>query len=164
MEKKFRYRIDVDKYLYLFLSIMLICAEINTLTRKIDWANVKMQVIFRNLLLFILGLSMFLSVTVYGFYLRYKKNVCTTSGTAYQGEIVGKIRVGMLSSNGYRLVIAYEGGEIVTPIVKSLVIYRIASKTCTVYVYNNMVYVGDFHICRKVEKSINISTVKKRKR
>ena len=93
-----------------------------------------------------------------GIFLLYKKSKCKAKGDSYEGRITGKIGVNTLK-NGYyyKLRVLYKNGKIITPLIASKYIDNLKSKKCSVYEYNDMVYVGDYQLCKKGEKAVKIS-------
>ena len=93
-----------------------------------------------------------------GIFLLYKKNKCKAKGASYEGRITGKIGINTLKKGYYyKLRVLYKNGKIITPLIASKYVDNLKSKKCSVYEYNNMVYVDDYQLCNKGEKAVKIS-------
>ncbi len=95
-----------------------------------------------------------------GIFLLYKKTKCKSKGNSYEGRITGKIGINTLKKGYYyKLKVLYKNGKVITPLIASKYINNLKSKKCSVYEYNDMTYVDDYHLCNIGEKAVEISII-----
>lgn len=150
--KKVRYQKEISKYKDLFL-FLLFSSVIIFLILKND---------FDNTIILVPAIAAVLSLcsSFPGFALLYKKILCKSKGTPYEGRITGKTGKST-SKNGYyyELQVLYQNGKIKTPLIPYKYVDDLKSKKCIVYEYKNMTYVDGYQLCCNGEKPVNIRII-----
>lgn len=150
--KKVYYHKEISKYKDLFLFLLFLSVIIFLILKN----NFDHAIILIPAIAAILSLCSSLS----GFALLYKKILCKSKGTSYEGRITGK-RGKSTSKKGYyyELQVLYQNGKIKTPLIPYKYVDNLKSKKCKVYEYKNMTYVDGYQLCCNDEKPINIRII-----
>lgn len=146
----------VEKTMYIHILLILLFSSI------LFYVLYRSEYQVDNTILAIAVLSVILNSykALDGIILLYKKRICTLKGQQYEGKLVGKIGTSAFREGYfYKLVITYEKGKIITPLVQTKYVDSLKNKKCIVNVYGNNVYVCGYSLCKKGDSPVKIRIV-----